>query len=213
MYRRLVNTTRQAATPSVLAKSSTYADWQEGSDPIYDGRYAEGHLRDTLTLPAMFYNPAFAHFLDDIENPNLDIPDDKIKASSDFIIKSSAIYTYESDRRDAFLPHLNKAIGQVFLTLSNSDKTQPDGVVILNVTSLDKFSPELLADAILLAIREDKNEIGKGHSDPSVQAIMSMIRFWVQPQVRWEIHGSSACRLTEGILSGMAYAMRPVVQR
>jgi hypothetical protein len=180
-----VNTTRQAPTPSVQAISSTYAKVQDGTHPIYDGRYAEGHLRDTLTLPAMFYNPAFGHFLDDVDNPNLDIPDDKIKASSDFIVESSAIYTYESDRRDAFLPHLNKAIGQVFLTLSNSDKTQPDGVVILNVTSLEKFSPELLADAILLGIREDKNEIGKAHSDPCIQAIMSMIRFWVQRQVRW----------------------------
>jgi hypothetical protein len=180
-----VNATLQAPTPSVLAKSSTYAEWQDGSDPIYDGRYAEGPLRDTLTLPAMFYHPAFAHFLDDIDNPHFDIPDDKIKASSDFIIESSAIYKYESDRREAFLPHLNKAIGQVFLTLSNSDKTQPDGVVILNVTSLDKFSPELLADAILLAVREDKNEIGKAHSDPCIQSIMSMTRFWVQRQVRW----------------------------
>jgi hypothetical protein len=120
-----------------------------------------------------------------MDNPNLDIPNDKIKAPSDFIIQSSAIYRYESECREAFLPHLNKAIGQVFLTLSNSDKTQPEGVVILNVTSLDKFSPRLLEDAILLAIREDKNEIGKGHSDPCIQVIMSMIRFWVQPQVRW----------------------------
>jgi hypothetical protein len=47
----------------------------------------------------MFHHPAFAHFLDDIDNPNLDIPHDKIKASSDFIIKSSAIYRYESERR------------------------------------------------------------------------------------------------------------------
>jgi hypothetical protein len=126
----------------------------------------------------MLHNPAFAHFLDDIDNPNLDIPNDTIKASSDFIMESSAIYSCEDNRRDSFLPHLNKAVGHTFFTLSNSDRTQPDGVVPLNVTSFDKFSSELLTDA--------KNEIGNGLSDPSIQAIMSMIRFWVQRQVGWK---------------------------
>jgi hypothetical protein len=113
-----------------------------------------------------------------------EILDDKIKASNDFI-KSSAIYSYENDPRESFLPHWNNSISQVFLTLSNSNKMQPDGVVILNITSLDKISPELLADAILLAMREDRHEIGKAHSDPCIQAIMSMICFYVQ----WQVHG------------------------
>jgi hypothetical protein len=98
----------------------------------------------------MLYNPAFAHFLDDIDDLNLDIPNDTIKASSDFIIESSAIYSCKDNRRDAFLPHLNKAVGHTFFMLSNSDKTQPDGVVPLNVTSLDKFSSELLSELFYL---------------------------------------------------------------
>ena len=91
----------------------------------------------------MFYNPAFGHFLDDVDNPNLDIPDDKIKASSDFIVESSAIYTYESDRRDAFLPHLNNAISQVFLTLSNHNRIGCNLMVLSFSTShhLRSFLP------------------------------------------------------------------------
>jgi hypothetical protein len=178
-----VKTTRDGPTPSAQAKSATYAKLQDGTDPIYDGRYADSHIRDTLTLPAMFYHPAFAQFLDDIDNSNLDVPNSKIEATSDFIIKSSAIYSTEDERRNSFLPHFNKAIGHTFFTLSNSDKTQPDGVVPLRVASFDEPSSELLADAILLSLREDKNEIGKGGCDSSIQAVLSTRRFWAQPQV------------------------------
>jgi hypothetical protein len=186
-YRRLVKTTRAGPTPSAQAKSNIYAKMQESTHPIYDGRYADGHLRDTLTLPAMFYHSAFAQFLDDIGDPKFDVPDHKIQASNDFITKSSFIYSSEDERRDAFLSHLNQAIGHTFLTLSNSDKTQPDGVVPLNPASLDVQSFRLVADAILLALREDKNEIGMGGSDPSVQGVLSTRRFWALPQVCWEV--------------------------
>ena len=187
-YCRLVTTAREGPTPSVQAQSATYAELQNGTDPIYDGRYADGHLRDTLTLPAMFYHPAFAHFLDDINDPYLDIPSNKIEASRNFIITTSAIYHTEYACRDAFLPYCNKAVGSTFFTLSNCDRMQPEpnDVVPRSVTSLDESSVKLLADAILLALREDKNEIGKGGSDSSNQAVLSTIRFWVQRQVCWK---------------------------
>jgi hypothetical protein len=157
-------------------------------DPIYDRRYADGHRQDTLMLPAMFYHPAFAHFLDDINDPYLDIPSNKIEASRNFIIMSSAIYHTKYTRRDAFLFYFNKAVRSTFFTLSNCDRTQPEpnDVVPRSITSLDESSVKLLADAILLTLREDKNEIGKGGSDSSNQAVLSTIRFWVQRQVCWK---------------------------
>jgi hypothetical protein len=182
-YRKLIETTREGPTPSVQAKSNTYSKMQEGMHPIYDGRYAADCPRDTLILPAMFYHSAFAQFLDDIGDPTLEVPVHKIQASSDFITQSSFVYASEEARRNAFLPHLNIAIGHTFLTLSNSDRTQPDGIVHLNPAGI--FSP-LVATPILLALREDKNEIGAGN-DPSIQGVLSTRRFWALPEVCWEV--------------------------
>jgi hypothetical protein len=120
----------------------------------------------------MFYNPAFTHFLQDIHNPAFEVPEENIVASKDFIVKSSALYPLEKELREAFLPYLNKATGHTFIASPNSDRTEPDGIVVAQ-------SSGCIAK---VCIREDNNEIMTG-CDPGHQAVLSSRHISVQKEV------------------------------
>ena len=162
--------------PSKSAKSSGYNTFQLG-DPIYDGRYIAKRATDTRAPPIQLYHPTFAQFLDDISNKDFEVPDIVIRATARFMNCSSAIYETEDLRKRAFSADLTDAISTAMATIINLDKTWADGIV---VTKTPVGTGHQLA---AVSIREDKNEIGEGGSDPSTQASLSYGRFWAQPDV------------------------------
>ena len=162
--------------PSKSSKSGGYRTFQL-DDPIYDGRYVANRATDTRAAPVQLYNPIFARFLDDIANNNLEVPTLVIRATARLMDRSSAIYDNEELRRQAISADLRDATSWDMPYVVNFDKSAADG------TAASKTPVETGYQLAALSIREDKNEIGDGGSDPSTQASLSYGRFWAQHDV------------------------------
>jgi hypothetical protein len=91
--------------------------------------------------------------------------------------RSSAIYDSEDLRRRAIGADLTDAISTAMAQVVNLDKSAADGAVAT------KTPVETGYQLAAVIIREDKNEIGDGGSDPSTQACLSYGRFWAQQDV------------------------------
>jgi hypothetical protein len=162
--------------PSKSSKSGGYRTFQL-DDPIYDGRYVANRPTDTRAPPVQLYNPIFARFMDDIANNNLEVPTLVIQATARLMDRSSAIYDNEEHRRQAIIADLRDATSRDMPCVVNFDKSAADG------TAAAKTPVETGYQLAALSIREDKNEIGDGGSDPSTQASLSYGRFWAQHDV------------------------------
>jgi hypothetical protein len=121
------------------------------------------------------FHPVFGHFLDDLSN-DLCVPPEIAKATVGYMRASSAMYDNEAIRRAALEPHLGRILGNGMGTVVNPDGTWPDGAFSITLTN------EICESAVTL-IKEEKNNIGDGGSDPSTQVGLSMARFWAQDQV------------------------------
>jgi len=161
----------KADPPADSAKSSVYPKSQIAYS-IYDGRYKAEKPRTSIAPPVQLFHPAFGHFLDDIRS-NSPLSDDIIRRTTDYMQAASAIYKNEDERRNRLTPLLCKILGVDVQKILNEDKTNPDGIV------------EKLFDKArsLLLLKEEKNEVGEGGSDPSTQAGLSTGRCWAQPRV------------------------------
>ncbi len=161
----------KADPPADSAKSSHYTKSQLAYS-IYDGRYKADKPRTSVAPPVQLFNPAFRHFLDDMKS-DLPVPDDIIRQTTDYMKTALAIYKTEQERRSTLTPLLCKILGVDVQTIQNEDNTMPDGIV-------EKVIKEARS---LLLLKEDKNEIGDGGSDPSTQGSLSAGRSWAQPRV------------------------------
>ncbi|KAF8323655.1 kinase-like domain-containing protein, partial [Amanita rubescens] len=162
-----------AKSPSESAKSKEYKTYQHKS-PIYDGRYDATKPIDTTAPPIQLFHPVFGHFLDDLTN-DLCVPPEIAKATIEYMRASSAMYDNEAIRKAALEPHLGRILGNGMGTVMNPDGTWPDGAFSITLTN------EICEFAVTL-IKEEKNNIGDGGSDPSTQVGLSMARFWAQDQ-------------------------------
>jgi hypothetical protein len=169
-----VKKARNAKSPSESAKSKEYRVYQRNS-PIYDGRYDNAKSQETTALPIQLYHPVFAHFLDDLtsESP---VPPKMAKATVKYMKAASAIYDSEATRRQNLQPYLSEILAITFSAEANTDRTSPDGMFLVNPA-------RDLSESALVLLKEDKNEIGDGGCDPSTQAGLSAVRFWVQFEV------------------------------
>jgi hypothetical protein len=139
---------------------------------IHDGRYNANAPRSTVGLPVELFNSAFGYFLDDIRCDG-GIPDDFVRSVIAYMQATSANYPDELTRRATLTPLLNSILGCNIQTVENDDGTRPDGIL----------EGHTLLGMFILLLKEDKNELGDGQSDPSRQAILSAARTWVQAKV------------------------------
>jgi hypothetical protein len=173
-YNATISKALKAEPPSKSAKSNGYRIYQR-SLPIYDGRYDVNYQTETTAPPLQLFHPVFGHFLDDIADEGLNIPDETLRAAADFMASASGIYEKEELRQSAILPHLSAALSIGMTKVVNLDRTSPDGAIIVTLTSIPETAPLLLD--------EQKRDFGDGASDPSIQAGLSMIRCWAQRNV------------------------------
>jgi len=83
------------------------------------------------------------------------------------------VYDVEDLRLQAFRDHTTSLTGQ-FSIVENEDKSKSDGNLQTITTSGQ------IGLRVILAM---KNEIGRGRSDPTIQAALSYAKYWAQPQV------------------------------
>lgn len=163
-------------TPSKSAKSTGYRVYQRNL-PIYDGRFDVSSPISTTAPPIQLFHPVFGHFLDDIADENLKVPQETLRATACFMAGASGLYEREEQRKPVIFPHLAAALSAGVTKIVNLDLTSPDGAVSLPLMGD-------IHETVALLLAEDKREIGEGGSDPSIQAGLSMIRFWAQKNVR-----------------------------
>ncbi len=160
-----------AVPPAESAKSSNYIKSQIAYS-IHDGRYKADKPRTSVAPPVQLFHPAFGHFLDIMKSDH-PLPDDLIRATTEYMKAASAVYKSEEERREALTPLLRNVLGVNIQMVANADKTTPDGTVEMLIGLL----------LFLILLKEDKNEIGDGGSDPSTQAGFSLGRAWAQAKV------------------------------
>jgi hypothetical protein len=114
-------------SPSISAKSQEYRRYQCNS-PIYDGRYDANDPTDTIAPPIQLFHPAFAHFLDDVKNNDLPVPEDVIRVTVEYMRNSSGIYGSEDQRTAALQSVLEDALGVKIVKRVNADASKADGV-------------------------------------------------------------------------------------
>jgi hypothetical protein len=165
----------QGPTPSVGAKSDSFRDFQR-SRPVYNGRYHPDSSTQTIGPPIEIFHPVFSHFLDDLSNLNLEVPQDILNATRDLMKKSTAIYPSERSRQVALDKAFSNAISFGCSQIVNLDLTSPDAVALLNI------GPPV-NESVPLLVKEDKKMMGEGGCDPTLQVTMSVGRLWSQPNV------------------------------
>jgi hypothetical protein len=89
---------------------------------------------------------------------------------------ASGIYEKEDRIKQAIFPHLAVALSMGMTKIVNPDLTSPDGAISLHLVGD-------ICETVSPLLTEDKREVGEGGSDPSIQADLSMIRFWAQDNV------------------------------
>ena len=145
--------------------------------PIYDGRYDVSCPISTTAPPVQLFHPVFGHFLDDIADGKLDVPQETLQATACFMASASGIYEKEDHRKPAIFPRFVTALSTGMTKVVNLDLTSPDGAISLLLMGN-------IHETVALLLAEDKREIGEGGPNPSIQAGLSMIRLWAQDNVR-----------------------------
>jgi len=174
-YSATISKAANADLPHKSAKSTGYRTYQRNL-PIYDGRYDVNSPISTTAPPIQLFHSVFGHFLDDIADEKLEVPQEVLRAAACFMAGASGIYEKEDHRKPAIFPHLAAALSMGMTKIVNLDLTSPDGAISLPLMSD-------IHETVALLLAEDKREIGEGGSDPSIQAGLSMIRFWAQDNV------------------------------
>ena len=162
----------RAMAPSKSAEPENYTKSQLAYS-IYDGRYDVKKVRTSVAPPVQLFHPAFAHFLDDSKSDRAP-PDEIIRKTVAYMKAASAIYPSEAQRQNKLKPILGEILEVTIQSIMNEDKTIPDGIV--------EGGENLML--FLVFLKEEKNEIGEGGSDPSTQAGLSVSRCWAQSRVR-----------------------------
>ena len=123
-------------------------------------------------MPIELFHPVFGHFKDDAAK-QLPVPEDVAYYTAEYMVTASRMYANESMRRTALKAILSELIGFPITLEGNDDNTGPDGIVKRKTHC---------GEAVLLC-KEDENELGTGHPDPSTEAGFSYARTWVQSNV------------------------------
>ncbi|KAG1810445.1 uncharacterized protein HD556DRAFT_54243 [Suillus plorans] len=153
-------------SPSAAAKSKEYCSIQRGPRELCDGRYAHEKPADTTAPPIQLFNPAFAYFSSKAFDPEYVVPDEVLRDIQNLMPTFAAIHSSGNDRKVNITPLLEKVIQQTLLhTKSRHGGYIPDAVAV----HVHGHIP------IHLVVVEEKNEVGDGDSDPSVQASFSFV--------------------------------------
>ncbi|CAG8531330.1 11009_t:CDS:2 [Paraglomus brasilianum] len=118
----------------------------------------------------------------DYTNEELELQTGHCAWTIELIEIMAKVYDVEDLRLQAFRDHTTSLTGQ-FSIVENEDKSKSDGILQTITTSGQ------IGLRVILAM---KNEIGRGRSDPTIQAALSYAKYWAQPQ-RKHVRASCCC--------------------
>ena len=160
----IIDSVRSVNSPSKAAKLENF-DKDQQIAQIYCHRPP-----DNVGRPVIWFNNAFSGFKANYNNESLLLPKKLNQQVLEFVKEMAMTYDKENDRQDILDSFLSEALGLNFNTVQLSDGSSNDGCLLQN-------------NNYLVAIREIKNEIGLGQSDPFLQASFSYFKFWAQNKI------------------------------
>uniref|UniRef100_A0A0W0G6G0 Protein kinase domain-containing protein n=1 Tax=Moniliophthora roreri TaxID=221103 RepID=A0A0W0G6G0_MONRR len=169
-FKRYTKAVRSGKSPSAAAKSNNYSENQASDNALLDGRFNESG-NTTTALPIELYHPAFANFLSNARDPDLQVPDDVLCSTAKLIRQLSVIRVLENPRSSDCRQTLADIMGSALSELVNKDSSSAD-FMSPHPTPMNVFAaPDIV---------EIKSEWGSGGCDPSVQVSFSYARFYCQ---------------------------------
>ncbi|KAH9159154.1 hypothetical protein EDB89DRAFT_1866142, partial [Lactarius sanguifluus] len=149
----------QAPSPSTTAVLNAFIVEQE-TRPVWNGHPPVNH-----GIPVHLYHPSFARFLHVIsDNTAINLKPGDYKAAQSFIHTSAVLYMDEARHVEATVVFLDQFLGRPIPALDIRGM-RADGACQVVCGGLHA----------VVALKEDKNEIGTGGCDPSHQCVQSEI--------------------------------------
>ncbi|KAF5316482.1 hypothetical protein D9619_006108 [Psilocybe cf. subviscida] len=163
-----------AETLSAAAKSSEFRRIQRSNAPIYDGRRVHGSTNNssTIAMPPSLYHPVFEKWKNDAFNASTEPPAKVIRATAELMRKAAVLYDNESHRSKTLRGPLQQVLGRQIQPILNADRTVADGGITF------QLQRESMTYDVPVLIVEEKRDTWENSSDPTTEAIFSMIRVW-----------------------------------
>ncbi|KAG6910125.1 hypothetical protein DXG01_012884 [Tephrocybe rancida] len=163
---RDVEAARQALPPSSAAAMPAFKAEQE-KRPVLNGRPHHNY-----GPPVGLFHPVFNSFQAAMTSSEHFYADDaETYATLRSLFRAFAdIYATKEQRTGAIEKHLSSPLGAQFVVV-DAPGVKSDGVIIHPCGRYYAYT----------ALREDKNEIGTGNSDPYNQASLAYRKYWAQP--------------------------------
>lgn len=134
---------------------------------VLDDRHPDGY-NPTVALPIEIYHPAFAKFLANIRNTDLEVPTDVVQPTARIIEEASKIATAEPQREMTY-----RILADV---LKHNIRSSKDYILPVYRTE----EPKEVAAATIV---EEKGELGWS-GDPSIHGTLAYLAFWSDGKVR-----------------------------
>lgn len=153
---------------------------QRGHIPIYDGRRAPGVTSNssTIAMPPSLYHPVFERWKKNACDPSIEPPAASVVQAAALMRKATILHETKYLRSKALSEPLQHLLGK---SVVNADETLCDG----HITFLLKRGA--MTYNVPLLIVEEKNDRKEGTddegTDPTTQAIFSMIQAWTDADV------------------------------
>ncbi|KAK2462461.1 hypothetical protein APHAL10511_005431 [Amanita phalloides] len=205
----LKNIEYDGPAPSQGARSQNYVDIQKQTDgAIYDGRYPYNG-KPTTAAPINIFHPIFEVFIRRLHRPTPGPTRRYLKLVREIMDLLTQIQRPEWKRGREFRRVLKEVLGRSVILETNDDQTCSDGSIVI----------EIAGSRIPICMMEIKVEGSEG-GDPSIQAGLSIRRFWVTQENFFPIRDKTCCPtflLAGGgawlTVLGAVFTDRPVVQR
>ena len=167
---------KRLGPPSTNAKASAYVKYQRGLARVLDGRSSIAGLDDRAPSIEL-YHPVFAQLRSDLSDRNRQVRPETVHQTLKLMQSVSQLAGQENERSESTRHLVSNLLGQQLIKIMNGNNTSPDHCVSV---SLDSHEPMCTVTPLIL---EEKAEMGKTATDPSVQVQLSYLQYWMDPSV------------------------------
>jgi hypothetical protein len=122
--------------------------------------------------PVALFHTVFGEFSRDMNDANLPLTDEIIRITEDFLWESADIYKNEETRLTKIKATLGKVFGDIVDAICGNE-ARSDGVLLTSIGGERAYR----------MILEEKNEIGIGGCDPTIQFAQYYRTYWSQNNV------------------------------
>ena len=164
--------------------------------PLIDGSVDPGNPSASTGPPIQLFHPTFGHFLDDLNNENLLVPDAFLKKTVQYMRTSSRIYEDSDTHRNMIKQTFQDLLG-IIEDQSSSDFGR-EGIAFTSKSGIG------------IMIVESTHTLGH-NLDPATKACFAMTRYWMNPPVSFSSY--SATNLTLSRHSVKIYVEKRAARR